>query len=114
MNESAFTPEPQLTAHLAEGRMWSYDGLDFVAPTFQLGEGPAGSMYTSVADLAGFISMVFNSAESARHSPLLALSARDADTTVRRRLWPGLFTTTSWTGIETFGMGERYMVSQHS
>jgi CubicO group peptidase (beta-lactamase class C family)/D-alanyl-D-alanine dipeptidase len=58
MNDSAFSPQKHFEAHLAEGRMWSYDGLDFPAPTFQLGEGPAASMYTSVDDLSRFLTMV--------------------------------------------------------
>jgi CubicO group peptidase (beta-lactamase class C family)/D-alanyl-D-alanine dipeptidase len=59
MNESAFTLEKRLTPHLAEGRMWSYDGLDFAAPAFPLGEAPAGAMYTSVSDLGRFLSVLF-------------------------------------------------------
>ncbi len=58
MTDSAFSPRSHLKAHLAEGRMWTYDGLDFPAPTFQLGEGPAASMYTSVDDLSRFLTMV--------------------------------------------------------
>ena len=58
MNESAFTLEASLLPHLAEGRMWSYDGLDFAAPTFPLGEAPAGAMYTTVADLGRFLSVL--------------------------------------------------------
>ena len=57
MNDSAFAPEPRLLSHLAEGKMWSYDGLEFPAPTFQLGESPAASMYTSVEDLSRFMIM---------------------------------------------------------
>ncbi len=37
MTESAFTPEPELAKHLASAYMWSYDGLNFSAPTFSLG-----------------------------------------------------------------------------
>jgi len=40
--------------------MWSYDGREFVAPTFQLGMAPAGSMYSTVTDLARFMSVLFN------------------------------------------------------
>ena len=64
MNESAFTLEPQFASHLAEGRMWSYDGLNFPAPTFPLGESPAGAMYTSVSDLGRFLCMIFGSGSS--------------------------------------------------
>ena len=55
MHESAFSPDSSMQAHMAQGRMWSYDGLDFAAPTFPLGEAPAGAMYSSVSDLALFI-----------------------------------------------------------
>ena len=55
MHESAFAPNPTIEAHVAQGRMWSYDGLDFAAPTFPLGEAPAGAMYSSVSDLAIFL-----------------------------------------------------------
>src|SRR5207302_9960725 len=37
MKDSAFAPEPQLTRNLAKAEMWSYDGLTFPAPTFELG-----------------------------------------------------------------------------
>jgi CubicO group peptidase (beta-lactamase class C family)/D-alanyl-D-alanine dipeptidase len=59
MHESAFTPEPELTKHLASAWMWSYDGLNFPAPTFQLGEAPAGSLYSTVLDLGKFLSVLF-------------------------------------------------------
>lgn len=56
---SAFTPEPTLTQHLADAVMWSYEGREFAAPTFQLGMAPAGSMYTTVEDLSRFLSVLF-------------------------------------------------------
>lgn len=60
LESSAFQPLPALKARLAKGYMWSYDGLSFEAPTFQLGMGPAGSMYTTVEDLGRFESILFN------------------------------------------------------
>jgi CubicO group peptidase (beta-lactamase class C family)/D-alanyl-D-alanine dipeptidase len=59
MRESSFTPDPALMQHLASASMWSYDGLLFPAPTFQLGEGPAGAMYSTVTDLGIFESALF-------------------------------------------------------
>ncbi len=72
LDESAFTPEPQLIGRLAKSFMWSYDGLvapdaqpyeqgakDFPAPTFQLGMSPAGSMYSTVTDLGRFLEVLF-------------------------------------------------------
>ncbi|MGI9040164.1 MAG: serine hydrolase [Gemmatimonadales bacterium] len=59
MTESAFQPLPELRARLAEADMWTLDGRRFQAPTFQLGEGPAGSLYTTVLDLGRFMSVLF-------------------------------------------------------
>jgi serine beta-lactamase-like protein LACTB len=39
--------------------MWTYHGREFAAPTFELGEAPAGCMYSTVTDLARFMSAVF-------------------------------------------------------
>ncbi len=55
MEESAFSPQPALMRHLSQARMWSYDGLDFQAPQFELGESPAGAMYATVTDLGKFL-----------------------------------------------------------
>ena len=60
LRSSAFQPEPQLMAHLAKAYMWSYDGLQFQAPTFELGMAPAGCMYSTVLDLGRFLSVLFN------------------------------------------------------
>jgi CubicO group peptidase (beta-lactamase class C family)/D-alanyl-D-alanine dipeptidase len=57
---SAFQPEPPLMARLAKAYMWSYDGLQFQAPTFELGMAPAGCMYSTVLDLGRFLSVLFN------------------------------------------------------
>jgi CubicO group peptidase (beta-lactamase class C family)/D-alanyl-D-alanine dipeptidase len=59
MKESAFAPEPQLIRNLAKAGMWSYDGLTFPAPTFELGLAPAGCMYSTVTDLGQFLSVLF-------------------------------------------------------
>jgi CubicO group peptidase (beta-lactamase class C family)/D-alanyl-D-alanine dipeptidase len=60
LNHSSFVPTPEIAKHLAKAYMWSYDGRQFVAPTFQLGMAPAGSMYSTVTDLARFMSILFN------------------------------------------------------
>jgi CubicO group peptidase (beta-lactamase class C family)/D-alanyl-D-alanine dipeptidase len=65
MQESAFAPDAAVTKHLAQARMWSYDGLDFAAPTFELGEAPAGAMYSTVTDLARFMSALFAGGQGA-------------------------------------------------
>jgi CubicO group peptidase (beta-lactamase class C family) len=60
MRESSFAPEPDLVRNLAKAYMWSYDGLRFPAPTFELGLAPAGCMYSTVTDLAHFLVALFN------------------------------------------------------
>lgn len=64
LTSSAFQPLPNLQTRLARAFMWSYDGKLFEAPSFQLGMGPCGSMYTSVLDLARFESILFNGGET--------------------------------------------------
>jgi len=56
MRHSSFEPNPTIVANLAKAEMWTYDGLKFEAPTFQLGMAPAGSMYSTVNDLGHFVS----------------------------------------------------------
>ena len=58
LRHSSFEPEPEIIANLAKGEMWTYDGLNFQAPTFQLGMAPAGSMYSTVNDLGHFVSVL--------------------------------------------------------
>lgn len=59
LTESAFAPTPQLAPSLAKAYMWTYEGRTFPAPVFQLGIGPAGSLYTSVVELGHFLSVLF-------------------------------------------------------
>ncbi|HEV8234135.1 MAG TPA: serine hydrolase, partial [Gemmatimonadaceae bacterium] len=59
MTSSGFAPTPALTRDLAPAEMWTLDGRTFAAPAFQLGIAPAGSMYTTVTDLARFVSALF-------------------------------------------------------
>lgn len=60
LENSAFQPTPPIRSHLAVGQMWSYDGRQFAAPTFELGMAPAGSMYATITDLGKFLSILFN------------------------------------------------------
>jgi CubicO group peptidase (beta-lactamase class C family)/D-alanyl-D-alanine dipeptidase len=60
MRSSSFEPTSETERRLSKARMWSFDGRDFPAPTFELGMSPAGSMYSSVNELCGFISMIFD------------------------------------------------------
>jgi CubicO group peptidase (beta-lactamase class C family)/D-alanyl-D-alanine dipeptidase len=59
LHTSGFEPTPELTRDLAKAEIWTYDGRFFPAPTFQIGVFPAGSLYTTVTDLAKFESVLF-------------------------------------------------------
>jgi serine beta-lactamase-like protein LACTB len=59
MKSSRFEPAPAVTERLARALMWTYHGREFPAPTFELGEAPAGCMYSSVLDLARFLGVLF-------------------------------------------------------
>lgn len=59
MRSSAFTPEADIVDDLADAYMWGFDRDLFPAPTFELGMAPAGSMYSTVLDLARFLSAAF-------------------------------------------------------
>lgn len=60
LRSSAFAPEPRLLPRLARAVMWTYDEREFPAPTFGLGMAPAGSMYSTVHDLARFARVLFD------------------------------------------------------
>jgi len=57
MTKSAFTPDASVIRNLPEAYMWSYQGDRTVAPTFELGMSPAGSMYSSMSELALFMTL---------------------------------------------------------
>jgi CubicO group peptidase (beta-lactamase class C family)/D-alanyl-D-alanine dipeptidase len=59
LENSAFEPLPRFDSLRARGVMWTPDGREFEAPTFELGMIPAGSMYASVLDLGRFMSVLF-------------------------------------------------------
>jgi CubicO group peptidase (beta-lactamase class C family)/D-alanyl-D-alanine dipeptidase len=59
LQTSGFEPTPVLTSSLAKADIWTYDGRLFPAPTFEIGIFPAGSLYTTVTDLARFESVLF-------------------------------------------------------
>jgi CubicO group peptidase (beta-lactamase class C family)/D-alanyl-D-alanine dipeptidase len=90
MHESAFSPEPALMKHLAASEMWSFDGLRFSSPDFQLGEGPAGAMYSTVTDLGKFTSALFAGGGVIKDSTL-------------HQMWTPQFSTSENTS--TFGLG---------
>ena len=59
MSASSFTITPSIKKRLATGWMRTYDGRRFEAPTFLLGTGPAGNLYSSVVDLSKFLMCIF-------------------------------------------------------
>ena len=65
LDHSAFLPLPFITAKLAKGYMWTYDGKVFEAPTFELGTGPAGNLYSTALDQARFLSWLFTGGRGA-------------------------------------------------
>ena len=69
MRTSAFSREPDLADDLARAYMWGFDRPDFDAPGFDLGMAPAGSMYTTVLDLARFMEVMFRRGELHRAEP---------------------------------------------
>jgi CubicO group peptidase (beta-lactamase class C family)/D-alanyl-D-alanine dipeptidase len=59
LQHSSFELTPALDKDLAHGTMWTVHGRTFDAPTFPLGIGPAGNLYSTVNDLGRFLSAVF-------------------------------------------------------
>jgi CubicO group peptidase (beta-lactamase class C family)/D-alanyl-D-alanine dipeptidase len=59
LTHTGFVVTDNLKPHLATGWMHTCDGRRFVAPTFLLGTGPAGNLYSSVRDLSRFLSCLF-------------------------------------------------------
>jgi CubicO group peptidase (beta-lactamase class C family)/D-alanyl-D-alanine dipeptidase len=95
MRNSAFQPTPEVKRRLATASMWSYHGEPFVAPTFELGTSPAGSMYAPVTDLARFLSAVFADGVGV-NGPVVSA------TTLREMLTPQFAAPDARTG---FGIG---------
>jgi CubicO group peptidase (beta-lactamase class C family)/D-alanyl-D-alanine dipeptidase len=66
MTHSAFIPAANVTRNLPEAYMWSYQGDRTVAPVFELGMLPAGSMYSTMNDLALFMGALIKRGEGVR------------------------------------------------
>ena len=64
MSSSSFVVTPTVKPKLATGWMRTYDGRRFKAPTFLLGTGPAGNLYSSVNDLTKFLVCLFNNGKT--------------------------------------------------
>lgn len=65
MNNSTFVVTDAVKPNLVTGWMRTYDGRRFEAPTFFLGTGPAGNLYSSVQDLAKFMVCMFDEGQTA-------------------------------------------------
>lgn len=63
MKNSAFFPDKHVIRNLPEAYMWSYQGDRTVAPTFELGMQPAGSMYSTMNELALFMGALIHKGE---------------------------------------------------
>ena len=70
MNNSSFIVTLEVEPQLATGWMRTYDGRRFEAPTFLLGTGPAGNLYSSVLDLSKFLACLFNDGKYDGHQIL--------------------------------------------
>lgn len=78
LEHSAFEPLPDVRAHLAKADMWTLDGRRFDAPTFQLGMGPCGSMYSTVLDLGRFVEILLGHGLTSDGKRVLAASTLDS------------------------------------
>lgn len=73
MTASSFEENESVRARLAEAEMWTIDNRVFPAPTFPLGMAPAGSMYSTVLDLATFMSWMFEGGDVVQAETLEAM-----------------------------------------
>jgi len=70
LGRTRYEPKGELADLLAKGVMGTWDGRTFPAPTFLLGTGPAGNLYSNVLDLGKFLSFVFDERRGAHASIL--------------------------------------------
>ncbi len=63
MSNSAFTPDANVAQNLPAAYMSTYQGTRSIAPTFELGIAPAGSMYSTMSDLALFMEALIKKGE---------------------------------------------------
>jgi CubicO group peptidase (beta-lactamase class C family)/D-alanyl-D-alanine dipeptidase len=82
MKRSSFVMSDDVLARLAAGWMWTYDGRRFEAPQWMLGTGPAGNMYSTVSDLANFLTFLLNDGKFDQRQILTAASLRRMTTPV--------------------------------
>lgn len=94
LTNSAFTPEPEIVDDLARAYMWGIDRGLSDAPTFELGMVPAGSMYSTVLDLARFMGVMLRRGE---------VADRTAEAGDGARVGAGTPATGNATGSDTAG-----------
>jgi CubicO group peptidase (beta-lactamase class C family)/D-alanyl-D-alanine dipeptidase len=95
MERSGFVRDSIPADRRADGRMWTYHGDPFDAPTFDLGMAPAGSLYAPVTDLAWFLTALFAGGLGERGRVL-------ADSTLEAMFAPQFAPDTAHSG---FGIG---------
>ena len=78
LTHSAFEPTTEVRADLAKATMWTLDGRRYPAPTFQLGMGPCGSMYSTVLDLGRFLGILLNGGMTPEGRRVLARATLDS------------------------------------
>ena len=68
LSHSGFARDSSTKA--SQGWLWSYDGRDRVAPTFQVGAPPAAGLHSTAGDLARLVAILLDSGRT-RGKPLL-------------------------------------------
>ncbi|MBY0232091.1 MAG: serine hydrolase [Gemmataceae bacterium] len=63
MESSAFEAAAALRERMPKAVMWTYHGRTFPAPTFEMGIGPGGSLYSTAADQARFLKLILGKGE---------------------------------------------------
>jgi CubicO group peptidase (beta-lactamase class C family)/D-alanyl-D-alanine dipeptidase len=76
LSETAFEPTPRMVPLLARGRMWTYDGRTFDAPTFPLGTSAAGNLHSSALDLGRFVGVLLDGGKGPRSQVIHADTLR--------------------------------------
>jgi D-alanyl-D-alanine dipeptidase/CubicO group peptidase (beta-lactamase class C family) len=78
MDHSSFRPRPDVLASVANGTMWTIDGRRFIAPSVQLGVGPATDLYSTLLDLSKFIQVVSGRGMAPSGARVLTRASMDA------------------------------------
>ena len=84
MERSGFVVTPELESKLATGWMRTDDGRRrFAAPTFLLGTGPAGNLYSSPRDLSKFLVCLFDEGSVGERAILKPETFREMTTPIK-------------------------------